>query len=194
MYGSKNNLGLVETIHAEALGVPGKRIFRILVDAASPAAATLWLEKEQLYGLAMAIKRMVEHEEGPGGGEVQGVAELDDDPAARDQNTGEVFEFKAGRIGLAMGPGEDYISLFFHDEREDAEEAEEDEEDEEESFAQGEGAGPKIQLSLTHGTAKEFVRESLEACASGRGTDALSRSALVATGKVDPNRNGHFHH
>ncbi|MDA0999990.1 MAG: DUF3090 family protein [bacterium] len=190
MYGSKNNLGLVESIQAEALGVPGKRIFRILADAEPPAAATLWLEKEQLYGLAMAIKRMVDAGEGAVGREVQGVMELDNNPSALERNTNETFEFKAGRIGLAIGPGPDYISLFFHDERDDSEE----EEEEEESFAQGAGAEPKLQLSLTQETARKFMRESLEACASGRGTDALSRGALVATGKVDPNKNGHFHH
>ena len=44
----------VTGLRAEALGEPGQRTFRILVDSDS-SSATMWLEKEQLFQLALAI-------------------------------------------------------------------------------------------------------------------------------------------
>lgn len=203
MFSAHYNFGRVESFSAEALGVPGKRIFRILIDT-PPAAATLWVEKEQLYGVGMALKKMNEterpkKEEDAGAGEAAETGVLDN-PDILAGNTGENLEFKVSRLALAFGPGEDYITLFFNDERDEEEgvteraegepaEGEYGEEEEKE-----EAPPPKLQVSLTRLQCEEFVRESLEACSSGRGVDALSRNALVATGKVDPNRNGYFHH
>ncbi|MEE9274467.1 MAG: DUF3090 family protein [bacterium] len=202
---AKHNFGVVEIVKTESLGVPGKRIFRILIDGAPPSAATLWVEKEQVYGIAMAMKKMIENfragnspaaREGEEEGEGEGIPFLDD-PEILDGGSKEVLEFKVGRLGLAFGPGENHITLFFHDEREDAEagfgEGEGEEGYEEEFEEEGPASAPKLQISLTHERCDAFVQESLEVCSSGRGTDALSRNALVASGKVDPNTNGHFH-
>ncbi len=202
MYSSQHNFGLVETVKPESLGMPGKRVFRLLIDGVPPAAATLWLEKEQLYGLSMAIKKMIESDAEQGNtGEAEGPEESPiiprlDDPDSLKSNSSEILEFKVGRLGLALGPGKDHVTLFFHDELEDEETDpySEDEEEPEESFAEEIQRIAKLQLSLEVTQTKEFVNESLELCASGRGVDALSRQALVATGKVDPNKNGHFHH
>ena len=200
MFSALYNFGRVESVSTEALGVPGKRIFRILIDTAA-AAATLWVEKEQLYGVGMALKKMNGTErpkkKAAGVGEEAETSTLEDSEILTG-NAVENLEFKVSRLALAFGPGEDHITLFFNDERDEevAERAEEKPEegeygDEEEKE---EPPPPKLQVSLTRLQSEELVRESLEACSSGRGVDALSRNALVATGKVDPNRNGHFHH
>ncbi len=202
MGSSQHNFGLVETVKPESLGLPGKRVFRLLIDGAPPAAATLWLEKEQLYGLSMAIKRMIESDamqenageaEDPEEGPV--VPRLDDLDSLK-ANSSAVLEFKVGRLGLALGPGKENVTLFFHDEQDDEEtdSYSESEEEPEESFGEEIQQTAKLQFSLKVTQTKEFVNESLELCASGRGVDALSRQALVAAGKVDPNTNGHFHH
>lgn len=202
MYSSQHNFGLLETVKPESLGVPGKRVFRLLIDGVPPAAATLWLEKEQLYGLSMAIKRMLESDsvlenagEAEGPGEPPVIPRLDD-PDSLKANSSEILEFKVGRLGLALGPGKEHVTLFFHDEQEDedTDSNSEDEEEPEESFGEEIQRTAKLQLSLKVTQTEVFVNESLELCASGRGVDALSRQALVATGKVDPNKNGHFHH
>lgn len=191
MFAAKHNFGLVDAIRPEALGVPGKRIFRILVDGPSSAAATLWVEKEQIYGLSMAMKKMLEVSEGP---EAEKDLEADfpllTDPSALRAGSLRALEFKVGRLGLAYGPGE-HLIVFFHDAGEEPGRGEDDEEGEEPEEA---GPPPTLQVCLKRGQAEAFVRESLEVTASGRGTDALSRSALVASGKVDPGRNGHFKH
>ncbi len=202
MFSAHYNFGRVDSVSAEALGVPGKRIFRILVDTPA-AAATLWVEKEQLYGVGMALKKMNETErpkkkKDAGAGEEAEMGVLDD-PEILAGYTGENLEFKVSRLALAFGPGEDYITLFFNDERDEEEVTERAEEEPEEGQYGDEeeveeAPPPKLQVSLTRLQSEEFVRGSLEECSSGRGVDALSRQALVATGKVDPNRNGHFHY
>ncbi len=202
MYSSQHNFGLVETVTPESLGMPGKRVFRLLIDGTPPAAATLWLEKEQLYGLSMAVKRMIENEALKKSDEETQEMEEDteilrlDDPESLRGNSSEILEFKVGRLGLAVGPGSEHFTLFFHDEQEDeeADPGSESEEEPEESFEREMQGTAKLQLSLKVTQSEEFVTKSLELCASGRGVDALSRHALVASGKVDPNRNGHFNH
>jgi uncharacterized repeat protein (TIGR03847 family) len=54
----RHNMGRVDWIGAEALGVPGQRTFRLLAYTES-SSAQLWVEKEQLQALAEAIARMI---------------------------------------------------------------------------------------------------------------------------------------
>ncbi|MBI4251351.1 MAG: DUF3090 family protein [Candidatus Tectomicrobia bacterium] len=193
MFVARHNFGLVDSMKPEAIGMPGKRIFRILVDGKASAAATLWVEKEQVYGLSMAMKRMLEAPEGGEGEEKEAnFPQLADRSLLRGGAPG-VLEFKVGRLGLAYGPGEDHITVFFHDER-DEPEGEDDEEEEGEEGEEAPVPAPSLQLCLKREQAEAFVKECLEVSASGRGTDAISRHAMVASGKVDPNRNGHFRH
>ncbi len=141
MFSAHYNFGRVESVSTEALGVPGKRIFRILIDAAA-AAATLWVEKEQLYGVGMALKKMNETERpkkegGAGAGEEAETGILDDTEILAG-NAGENLEFKVSRLALAFGPGEEYITLFFNDERDEEEVTERaEEEPEEEEYGDG---------------------------------------------------------
>lgn len=192
MDSAKYNFGEVEKIKTEAIGVAGKRIFRILIDCPTKASATLWLEKEQVYGLSMAMKKMAETK---GQGErpdeepdFPDIAEVDSAPLSSEG----LLEFKVSRLGLAYGPGKGNVTVFFYDERDEV--ASEGEPSEEEEYEQ-EAVGPAaLQVSLAHAQLDEFINQSLDECSSGRGTDALSRHAMVATGKVDPNTNGHFRH
>lgn len=192
MDSARHNFGEVEKIRTEAIGVAGKRIFRILIDCPTKAAATLWLEKEQVYGLSMAMKKMAEakgqgerSDEEP---EFPDIAEVGSTPVS----TEGLIEFKVSRLGLAYGPGKSRVTVFFYDERDEVvSERERAEEEEYEEEAVGPAA---LQVSLEHAQLDEFINQSLDECSSGRGTDALSRHAMVATGKVDPNTNGHFRH
>ena len=49
------NLGLIDSIRAEAIGEPGQRRFRIIVSSGN-LSADLWLEKTQLFRLSVVIK------------------------------------------------------------------------------------------------------------------------------------------
>ena len=59
--GPELDLGLCTSIHAESIGQPGQRFFRLHAEA-ERGSAMLWLEKEELFDLAMAIKRLVDKE------------------------------------------------------------------------------------------------------------------------------------
>jgi hypothetical protein len=52
------DLGPVLGLQAESVGVPGQRTFRIHAHSAQ-GAARLWLEKEQLQALAVAIEEFL---------------------------------------------------------------------------------------------------------------------------------------
>ena len=58
-YQSNNSFGLLTKIDVEALGKPGERTFRLLIEAGE-ARAALWLEKEQLQQLAVYIQQVEE--------------------------------------------------------------------------------------------------------------------------------------
>ena len=200
MDSAEHNFGLVGTVEPESLGVPGKRVFRLLIDGASPAAATLWLEKEQLYGLSMAVKSLLENgpwnkkDEDP---EAPGAVPFLEDPEILEGSSREILEFKVGRLGLAIGPGKDHLTIFFHDELEESSEetfVEEDFDDEEEESEAEPVGRARLQISMKVDQSEGFVKKSLDLCASGRGVDAVSRQAMVASGKVDPHTNGHFKH
>ena len=51
-------LGMASQVQPDALGVPGQRRFRLLVEAQG-GSACLWLEKDQLLQLGVAIKRLL---------------------------------------------------------------------------------------------------------------------------------------
>ena len=52
------NLGLIDSIRAEAIGEPGQRRFRIIVSSGN-LSADLWLEKTQLFRLSVVIKQEI---------------------------------------------------------------------------------------------------------------------------------------
>ena len=59
--GPRLDLGLCTGIHAESVGQVGHRFFRLYAEA-ERGSALLWLEKEELFDLAMAIKRLMDKE------------------------------------------------------------------------------------------------------------------------------------
>ena len=54
----KNQLGRAFKVKADAVGKPGDRRFRLLIEAEF-GSASLWIEKEQLFQLATAIQRLL---------------------------------------------------------------------------------------------------------------------------------------
>lgn len=88
----RHDLGACSAIGAEAIGRPGERTFRIRAKAEG-GSVILWLEKEQLHELAMAIKQLLRRE--VRGGEPRAPV-----PGA----TSADFEFKAARLALGRDP------------------------------------------------------------------------------------------
>ncbi len=58
MPSSQHEFESVFHIHADSIGEPGQRYFRLLIDS-NKGQAVLWLEKAQLYGLAVSIQQLL---------------------------------------------------------------------------------------------------------------------------------------
>ena len=53
-----HELGIASSVKPNAVGVPGQRQFRLLVEAQG-GSACLWLEKEQLLQLGITVKQLI---------------------------------------------------------------------------------------------------------------------------------------
>lgn len=59
---ARHDLGRALRLSAGAVGEPGQRTFRLLVEA-ERGSASLWMEKEQLFQLALSIRGLLEDRE-----------------------------------------------------------------------------------------------------------------------------------
>jgi hypothetical protein len=51
--------GPASRLQAQAIGEPGHRTFRLLVESDDGRAAALWVEKEQLQALGLAVEQLL---------------------------------------------------------------------------------------------------------------------------------------
>ncbi|MCH7713211.1 MAG: DUF3090 family protein [Chloroflexi bacterium] len=164
-------MGSLSRLEAESIGEPGKRTFRLLLDAGD-AHCTLWLEKEQLYQLGLHLRDAVEslteeeraqesqHREGSWTGE------------------GDDVDFKAGGMGLSHDKQTNtfYISAF---ERENPE-------------AEAEPESPlSISFWISLAQARTLAEDALRICAAGRPACFLCGQPIDPDGHVCPRSNGH---
>ena len=91
MPGPKNDLGRALTLTADAVGEPGSRRFRLLVEA-QHGGACLWLEKEQLFQLAIAIQRLLSTMDASASGEPTSLPS---------QSSDAYHEFQVGRLMIS---------------------------------------------------------------------------------------------
>ena len=169
----------INSITPEALGEPGKRTFRLLVED-SAGSAMLWLEKEQLFQLAMAITRLQAIL--PASGE---------DHSAPSPSTGEGwepalslltgegefphFEFTVGKMVLGHEGTSDRFVIDAYDAGE--EESEDD--------------APTIRLWGVRGQLRTFAAEALKVCAAGRPICPLCSEPVDSGGHKCARVNGH---
>lgn len=159
-------LGGVATIRPEAVGQPGQRTFRLLIESGA-ASICLWLEKEQLYQLGVYLDEATESEEPASGQE-----------ASESQWSGGAtsLDFKIGKMSLAHNPASNSFLLIAHDVN-----------DPEDSEA-------KVSFWVNYTQAKELGRETLQVCAAGRPTCALCGRPIDPEGHNCPRSNGHAGH
>ncbi len=163
----------MSSITPEALGEPGKRTFRLLVEDAA-GSAMLWMEKEQLFQLAMAITRLQAILPSSG-----------DEPSAPSPSTGEGwgegegepphFEFTVGKMVLGHEGTSDRFVIDAYDAGE--EETEDD--------------APTIRLWGVRGQLRTFAAEALKVCAAGRPICPLCSEPMDSTGHKCARVNGH---
>lgn len=85
------DLGNCSDLYAESVGEPGNRYFRLRV-VADEGSAILWLEKEQLHQLAVAIKELLQTEIRP----------LEVDQAGMAIDSSVDFDFKVARLAIGQ--------------------------------------------------------------------------------------------
>ena len=194
---AKHDIGQVEVFQAESIGVPGKRTFRLLVDA-SKGGACLWLEKEQLYSLAVSIERMLDStpvDRGAASSRTEKVPDEEYQP----------LEFKIGRMGMGYDEETDRFVFVVHDmdvlvetleeaAEASAEEAGEDGEDLEEGESLEEALAD-IEATMSFRASRrvlaDMYRQAREVCMGGRPICPLCNQPIDPKGHICPRTNGH---
>ena len=164
---AKNEFTNVTSLRAEALGDPGARTFRILVDnGVGGGSAIIWLEKEQLSQLALVMQQLLATlPREPQAGATQ--------PPDRETPAPGHVDFKVSKIALGYERGS---GLFIIDA--------DDDDDENEDPA-------TIRVWANGEQVKKFSEESLRVCAAGRPLCPLCSRPLDASGHQCPRVNGH---
>ena len=162
---AKNHFTNATGLRPEAIGEPGQRTFRLLVDSGS-SSAVIWLEKEQLFHLALAIQQLIVT-----------LPEEDQDSgtAPHDQEAPGLtrLEFKADKLVL----GHDARSGLFIVDAHDMEDEDE------------ETATVRVWVGREH--VKGLSQEALRVCAAGRPLCPLCGRPLDDGGHACPRVNGH---
>ena len=167
---SHNQFERITSLKAHAIGQPGERRFRLLVEATDGRTAVLWLEKEQLFNLAVTLKRLIAVEEsdvGELGAETPGMAAMPE-PITPD------FDFQIGRMGVQYNDqqGEVVIKAYSVGSPEDSD-------------------LPDMSLIADRAMANSFANDAIKLCAAGRPLCPLCGAPMGPEQHICPMHNGH---
>ena len=101
------DFGRAELLEPEAIGEPGQRLFRLRV-MSSGEAATLWLEKEQLAALTLAMRQLIEQADN----EDEQSEEPEQVAASREFPAEAEIDFKLGRLGIGYDERRRMVTIF----------------------------------------------------------------------------------
>ena len=160
------DFGRADLLEAEAIGEPGNRTFRLRVLSRGDAAS-LWLEKEQLAALTLAIRQLLEQTD-------------DDDSDGEEQDTLRTsfpeppkVDFKLGKLGIGYDEAERIVTIFAY---------------ETESAAD---AAPTFSCQLTRGQCRTFADHAEETISAGRPLCVVCGAPIDNDGHRCQRRNGH---
>ncbi|MCH8838088.1 MAG: DUF3090 family protein [Candidatus Marinimicrobia bacterium] len=163
------DFGQVELFEAEAIGEPGNRTFRLRL-LSEGEAASLWLEKEQLAALTVAIRQLLEQtEEGdasPEAGAPSG-GTFPDQPQV---------DFKIGRLGMGYDEAQRMVRIFAYEPDQD------------------ENATPSFSCNATRDQCRAFADGADELIRAGRPICILCDGPIYPGGHNCPRSNGHAVH
>lgn len=154
----------VERFHAEALGEPGQRRFRLIVVVAGETCI-IWMEKQQMQALGLAVDQILQQSNSGGtsldGGSVPGL--FDEDTSN---------QFRLGRVELGYVEDDGSIVINAYDMQDD------------------EGAG--FSMRFTRAQARELIGEAAALVAAGRPICPMCGQPIEQGGHVCPEQNGHL--
>jgi uncharacterized repeat protein (TIGR03847 family) len=165
-----NQFERITRLQPDAIGQPGKRRFRIIIENTDLQIAVLWIEKEQLFDFAVALKQLL------GFGDENSLSSGIDTftQVFTQEDLGAVFEFHVGRLGLNHGEGSGDISI-------DAFSIESIEE----------SASPSLTFTPNQFMLKEFADNAIKLCRKGRPPCPLCGAPIDMEGHICPRHNGH---
>ncbi|MBM4406793.1 MAG: DUF3090 family protein [Chloroflexi bacterium] len=159
----RHELGPARLFQAEAQGKPGKRTFRLMVEAPR-GTASVWLEKEQLSALALQLKGFLESQAAR-----RDIGKMPEGVAA----TGREFEVKAVALALTYREQEDAFGILIADE------------------ADAKARRVTLGWWVTREQAGRFARQALEVVTAGRPACPLCHEPMNPEGHACAKTNGH---
>ena len=167
-----------QALRVEAIGEPGQRRFRLLAVVAG-ATFVVWMEKQQLQALGLALEQMLEQlpDRGP---------ELAPASVPVDFDTDTRRQFRAGRMELGYDERRDRLVIVAHDINEESEAAE--------SEIGGTEAEVSFACRLTREQAREVSADAAAVVAAGRPRCTMCGQPMGPGSHTCPQQNGHFPH
>jgi uncharacterized repeat protein (TIGR03847 family) len=104
------NMGRVDWIGAESVGVPGQRTFRLLANN-STMSAQLWLEKEELDALTKAIARMLLEIDTERGFQIPQRESTMDNPKPSNFPVNPDFDMQLGSLSLSYDTAREMVVI-----------------------------------------------------------------------------------
>jgi uncharacterized repeat protein (TIGR03847 family) len=169
---AQHEMGRVSNLKAEAIGQPGSRHFRLTVEARNGGSAVVWLEKGQLFNLAVAIKRIIATVEEQGRAGTGGVADAESLGSSSYLGSNSM-EFQVGKMAI----GYDNRAVLYIIAGYDTE-TEED-------------AIPVVSLVATGDQIDSLADGAFAVCAAGRPNCPLCGAPMGQEAHVCPRHNGH---
>ena len=157
-----------ERIQVEAIGEPGARRFRLL-SIVNGQTYAIWMEKQQVQALGMALEQMLEQL--PDAGPV-----LPDHPGLGDFDRETRKQFRVGRMELGYDDSADRIVVVAHD------------------LNSQDDADAAFACRMTREQARDLSAESAAVVAAGRPRCTMCGEPMDPEGHVCPQQNGHFRH
>lgn len=158
------DFGLVRGIDTQSFGQPGQRTFRLRIVGSDGDTASVWLEKEQLQALSLALKQMMAQ------------LEYDAEPPLADAGefpTVASHDFRAGRMGMGFHSSDRTVILYLF-------EVTAEEEDD-----------ATLQARMTQEQAASLSRQLDEVIVGGRPICSLCGNPIDAEGHMCVRTNGH---
>ena len=157
----------INSIEAESLGEPGKRTFRIVVSASS-STAIMWLEKEQLLQLALAIQELLQTLPSD-------TDNKDTYKPSNDNESANHLEFNIGKLVLGHEGDNRRFIIDAYDSEKDTE-------------------LPAVRIFGEKEELTNFADKALKICAAGRPICPLCNVPMESSGHVCAKVNGHNLH
>ncbi len=163
-FGFSSSPAWVERFRAEALGEPGQRRFRLVV-VIQGETCIIWMEKQQMQALGLAIGQILE--QSPDGAPVVDGGEI---PGDIDEDTAN--QFRLGRVELGFVDDDGSIMINAYD-------------------SQDEDA-PSVTMRFSRPQSRQLVSDAALLAAAGRPLCTMCGQPINPGGHVCPEQNGHL--